>query len=56
MRKTLPTPESLILVAVMTQPRDREIARVLNISEANVKVRVHRARMKLKAILSSGGN
>ena len=33
----------------------REIARVLNISEANVKVRVHRSRMKLKAILSSGG-
>ena len=29
MSEHLPTPESLILVAVMTQPRDLEIARVL---------------------------
>lgn len=32
----------------------REIGRILNISEANVKVRVHRARMKLRTILDSG--
>lgn len=32
----------------------REIGRILNISEANVKVRVHRARLKLKKILDSG--
>lgn len=32
----------------------REIGRILNISEANVKVRVHRARMILRKILDSG--
>ena len=32
----------------------REIGSVLNISEANVKVRVHRARMKLRKILDAG--
>ena len=32
----------------------REIGSILNISEANVKVRVHRARMKLRKILDSG--
>ena len=32
-----------------------EIGRIMNISEANVKVKVHRARIKLKAILSDGG-
>jgi RNA polymerase sigma-70 factor (ECF subfamily) len=33
----------------------QEIGCVLKISESNVKVRVHRARKKLQAILSSGG-
>ena len=33
----------------------REIGRLLNISEANVKVKVHRARLRLKAILNKGG-
>ncbi len=33
----------------------REIGKLLNISEANVKVKVHRARLKLKAILNNGG-
>ena len=32
----------------------REIGSILNISETNVKVRVHRARMKLRKILDSG--
>ncbi len=32
-----------------------EIGRILNISESNVKVRVHRARIRLKEILSYGG-
>ena len=31
------------------------IAKLLDISEANVKVRVHRARLRLKAILDNGG-
>ena len=33
----------------------RDIASVTGISEANVKVRVHRARLKLKGILQRGG-
>ena len=33
----------------------REIGKLLNISEANVKVKVHRARTRLRAILASGG-
>ncbi|MFT5698418.1 MAG: RNA polymerase sigma-70 factor (ECF subfamily) [Desulforhopalus sp.] len=32
-----------------------EIGLILNISEANVKVKVHRARLRLKEILSNGG-
>ena len=32
----------------------REIARITSTSEANVKVRVHRARVKLKKIMSTG--
>lgn len=33
----------------------REIGELLEISEGNVKVRVHRARLRLKAILAQGG-
>lgn len=44
---------SLVATADLTY---REIARILNISEANVKVRVHRARKRLRVILSSGGD
>jgi RNA polymerase sigma-70 factor (ECF subfamily) len=32
----------------------REIASICSISEANVKVKVHRARLKLKEILNRG--
>ena len=32
----------------------REIARITGTSESNVKVRVHRARVKLKRILNTG--
>lgn len=42
---------SLVATADLTY---REIGSILNISEANVKVRVHRARMKLRKILDSG--
>jgi len=34
----------------------REIASIAGISEANVKVKVHRARLKLKKILKTGGD
>jgi RNA polymerase sigma-70 factor (ECF subfamily) len=43
---------SLVATADLTY---REIGKVLNISEANVKVKVHRARTKLREILASGG-
>jgi RNA polymerase sigma-70 factor (ECF subfamily) len=33
----------------------KEIGTLLNISEANVKVKVHRARLRLKSILGNGG-
>jgi RNA polymerase sigma-70 factor, ECF subfamily len=32
-----------------------QIGRMLNVSQANVKVKVHRARLRLKAILTSNG-
>ena len=32
----------------------REIGRLLDLSETNVKVRVHRARLKLKALMAEG--
>jgi RNA polymerase sigma-70 factor (ECF subfamily) len=32
----------------------REIARIMGTSEGNIKVRVHRARMKLRKIMNSG--
>jgi DNA-directed RNA polymerase specialized sigma24 family protein len=32
----------------------REIARIAGTSEANVKVRVHRARLKLKKMMNTG--
>ncbi len=33
----------------------KEIGKMLDISETNVKVKVHRARLRLKAILENGG-
>lgn len=44
---------SLVATADLTY---QEMGRILNISEANVKVRVHRARKKLREILASGGD
>jgi len=45
------------LIALLATERFsyREIANMLDISEANVKVKVHRARLRLKAILKDGG-
>jgi RNA polymerase sigma-70 factor (ECF subfamily) len=34
----------------------REIGKLLNISEANVKIRIHRARLRLKKLLGNGGS
>lgn len=46
--------ELIALVAAKTFSYN-EIGKLLNISEANVKVKVHRARLRLKDILGNGG-
>jgi RNA polymerase sigma-70 factor (ECF subfamily) len=51
--QTLPEDEREILsLAVSSELSYKEIAAVVGISEANVKVKVHRARLKLKKIIS----
>ena len=53
--KLAPLDRELISLVTTTDLTYREIGRVLKISEANVKVRIHRARTKLKEMLTSGG-
>ncbi|GAB6906775.1 hypothetical protein JCM12296A_26110 [Desulfosarcina cetonica] len=48
-----PMERELIALVVSADLSYREIARMLNISEANVKVKVHRARVRLREILAS---
>ena len=51
----LATPDRELISLVATADLTYcEIGSILNISEANVKVRVHRARMKLRKVLDSG--
>lgn len=53
--ETLETDEREILSLVLTENlKYREIASILGIKENNVKVKVHRARMKLRKILQHG--
>ena len=51
------SPEDRELIALVTAKTFsyRQIGKLMDISEANVKVRVHRARMRLRAILANGG-
>lgn len=53
-RLALPDRELISLVATADLTY-REIGNVLNISEANVKVKVHRVRTKLREMMGSGG-
>jgi len=53
--KLAPLDRELISLVTTTDLTYQEIGRVLKISEANVKVRVHRARTKLREMLASGG-
>lgn len=53
--KLAPLDRELISLVATTDLTYREIGRVLKISEANVKVRIHRARTKLREMLASGG-
>ena len=54
--KLAPLDKELISLVTTSDLTYQEIGRVLKISEANVKVRIHRARSKLRVILSSGGD
>jgi RNA polymerase sigma-70 factor (ECF subfamily) len=53
--KLAPLDRELLSLVTTTDLTYQEIGRVLNISEANVKVRIHRARTKLRETLASGG-
>ena len=54
--KLSPPDRELISLVATADLSYREIGNVLNISESNVKVKVHRARTKLREILASGGD
>ena len=54
-KKLSPPDRELISLVATADLSYREIGCVLNISESNVKVKVHRARTKLREILASGG-
>jgi RNA polymerase sigma-70 factor (ECF subfamily) len=51
----LPEEEREVLsLAVSSELPYSEIASIMNLTEANVKVKIHRARQKLKEILQGG--
>jgi RNA polymerase sigma-70 factor, ECF subfamily len=53
--KRLETDEREILALVLTEDlKYQEIAKIMGINEGNVKIKVHRARLKLKEFLSEG--
>ena len=53
--KSLDDDEREVLSLVLTEDlRYREIAFIVGISEGNVKIKVHRARLKLKKMLQNG--
>lgn len=54
MQKLKKSQRDLLALTVSSDLSYREIANILGISEANVKVRVHRARILLKELLQTG--
>jgi len=54
MQKLEPEERDILSLVVSSDMPYREIARIAGTSEANVKVRVHRARVKLKKIMNTG--
>ncbi len=54
MQQLEPDEKDLLSLAATSIYSYREIAQQVGISEANVKVKVHRARMKLKKLLEEG--
>ena len=54
MQKLAAEEREALSLAISSDLSYREIARITGTSEANVKVRVHRARVKLKKMMNSG--
>lgn len=54
-QKLNPTDRELISLLAGNALSYKEIGKLINISEANVKVKVHRARIRLKEIIDNGG-
>ena len=54
-QKLSPTDRELVALLATETFSYKEIGKMLQISESNVKVRVHRARLRLKTILNNGG-
>ena len=54
MQELEPEERDILSLVVSTGLTYREIARIAGTSEANVKVRVHRARVKLKKMMDTG--
>jgi RNA polymerase sigma-70 factor (ECF subfamily) len=54
MQKLAPEERDILSLAISSDLTYREIARVTGTSEGNIKVRVHRARVKLKKMMTEG--
>lgn len=54
MQKLEPEERDILSLVVSSGLPYREIARIAGTSEANVKVRIHRARVKLKKMMNTG--
>jgi len=54
MQELEPEERDILSLVVSSGLPYREIARIAGTSEANVKVRVHRARVKLKKMMTTG--
>jgi RNA polymerase sigma-70 factor (ECF subfamily) len=54
MQELEPEERDILALVVSSGLPYREIARIAGTSEANVKVRVHRARVKLKKMMNTG--
>ena len=54
MQKLAPEERDVLSLAVSSELSYREIARVIGTSEGNVKIRVHRARVKLRKMMKPG--
>jgi RNA polymerase sigma-70 factor (ECF subfamily) len=54
--RTLPRPSrAVVFLREMEGLSTREVAKVMGMSEDNVKTRLHRARLQLQAALAQGG-